>query len=220
MLWSRTTTIAIFSLIGLAALALVGLLARGEMVLGSLVSLALLGGALALAIVSRRRQAPARAGFRPDLDRLRPGRLRDGCTHVAGYHRQIEGLAETLPQPALRAAVRDDLPLADAALRAVYDLCLGLQAYELGETQPAGPRPPSTRRVDPRIVEAEGALQDTLDAFSQVYGQLRQAWVGATAMAPGGRPLASLEPHTARLRDLADTFTPSRGLRSVAREEL
>ncbi|MCC6625881.1 MAG: hypothetical protein IT340_00640 [Chloroflexi bacterium] len=219
MPWSRNTMMAIFGLIGLAALALVALLARGDMVLGSLVSVALLGGALAVAVVKRRQMAAPGVGYRPDLDRLRPGRLRDGCIHVAGYHRQLEALAETLPQPAQRAALRADLPLADAALRAVYDLCIGLQAYELGESQPGGIRPAGTDGADPLVAEAEGALQATLDTFSQIYGALRQSWSAAALSDTDGRPLTALEPHTAHLRDLAAAFAPSRTLRSVARGE-
>jgi hypothetical protein len=207
LLWSG------LALLALAAGSLAVLALRGDPAPAYLIPAALLLGALAQALLARRGGGRRVEALRLDLDRLRPGRLRDACLRAHGYYRQLEALAETLPRPELRAALARDLPAAEAALRAIYDLCLRLQAYELGESQPPALRQAAPPEVAAVTAEAEAAVRAALDALSERYGTLRRAWSSPTVEAAS---LADLAPLTARLRDLAALFAPAA---PVARSE-
>lgn len=214
----RPLTLGALAGLALAILSLAALLSRHDPPVAYLIPAAFLTAAVALALLARRPARRAEA-VRLDLDRLRPGRLRDASVHVSGYYRQLEALAETLPSPALRAALARDLPTAEATLRAVYDLCLRLQTYELGESQPAALRGASSEEVAALTGAIEAELRATLEALSRIYGELRRVWsapaVETEAIPP---PLAGLAPHADRLRELAATFAPE-AARPVAHSE-
>jgi len=192
---------------GLAALLLA---LSGAPVVGYVGVLVLLIAASTLVLISRRSTArPAADRSRLDLDRLRPGRLRDYGVWAHGYERQLVALAETLPHLEARARLVGDLPAVTAASRAVYDLCLSLQAYELAESQPPALRAMKSAEIAAVTADADLTLQVTLATLSEGYGQLRSAWSSVADGAPGTEVLAELVPLTARLRSHAATFAPA-----------
>ena len=196
-------------------LVVTGAPATGLLVPAGLLILALVGGALAL----RPERAPAfrRRGPHLEPERLRPGRLRDYTVRAIGYQRQFQALAETFPHPPTRAALAHDLPAVEAAVRAVHDLCLAVQAYELGESQP-----PALVRIGRAerarlAAAAEAALDETLTLLGQTYAQLRGAWSAPPAgSVPVAAPLADLPALTSRLRELAATFAPTAPLQPLS----
>lgn len=198
---------SVLALLALAAGSLAVLALRGAPAPAYSIPLALLLGALALIILARRGRRHSIEALRLDLDYLRPGRWRDACLHAHGYYQQLAALAETLPRPDLRAALARDLPAAEATVRAIYDLCLRLQAYELGESQPPALQEAGPVAAATAVAAAETAVGAALGALSEHYGALRRAWSTPTAVATA--PLAELAPLTARLRDLAVTFAPA-----------
>jgi hypothetical protein len=210
MPFARPQALGALALAAAALLASIALAWRGDPAIGFVIPAALLLGALLL-VVSARRAGPERVEtIRLDLDRLRPGRLRDYCLHAGSYFRQLEALAETLPRPALRAALARDLPGAEAAVRAIYDLCLRLQAYELGEAQPAAFAGASDAEIAALTRNAERTLRSALSALRKAYSRLRRAWSEPADDGDAAETtmLADLAPLTARLRDFCDAFAP------------
>jgi hypothetical protein len=209
MPFARPQALGALALAAAALLSLVALVWRGDPAVGFVIPAALLAGALLLTVAARRAGPERAEAIRLDLDRLRPGRLRDYCLHAGSYYRQLEALAETLPQPSLRAALARDLPYAEATARAVYDLCLRLQAYELGEHRPAAFANASDAEIRALTRNAERALRSALAALRRAYRQLRGAWSEPTVDADAAAaPLADLAPLAARLRELCDAFAP------------
>jgi hypothetical protein len=209
MSFARPRALGALALAAVALLSLIALALRGDPAIAFAIPAALLAGALLLGVAARGARAERSEAIRLDLDRLRPGRLRDYCLHAGSYYRQLEALAETLPQPALRAALERDLPTAEAAVRAAYDLCLRVQAYELGEHQPAAFAGASDAEIADLTRIAERTLRATLAVLRKAYTSLRRAWSEAADEADAAAtPLADLAPLTARLRDLSDAFAP------------
>jgi hypothetical protein len=209
MPFARPQALGALALAAAAFLSLIALLLRGDPAIAFVIPAALLAGALLLGVAARGGGAERVETIRLDLDRLRPGRLRDYCLHAGSYYRQLEALAETLPQPALRAALARDLPTAEATVRAIYDLCLRVQAYELGEHQPAAFAGASDAEIADLTRIAERTLRAALAVLRKAYSRLRRAWSEPVDEADAAAtPLADLAPLAARLRDLSDAFAP------------
>jgi hypothetical protein len=209
MSFAHPRALSALALAAAALLSLIALLLRGDPAIAFAIPAALLVGALLLGMTARGVRTARGEALRLDLDRLRPGRLRDYCLHAGSYYRQLEALAETLPQPALRDALERDLPTAEAAVRATYDLCLRVQAYELGEHRPAAFTGASDDEIADLTRIAERTLRATLAVLRKAYTHLRHAWSEATDEAGvAATPLADLAPLTTRLRDLSDAFAP------------
>ena len=209
MSFARPRALGALALAAAALLSVIVLLLRGDPAIAFVIPAALLVGALLLGMTARGARAERVETIRLDLDRLRPGRLRDYCLHAGSYYRQLEALAETLPQPTLRAALAHDLPIAEAAVRATYDLCLRVQAYELGEHQPAAFTGASDAEIADLTRIAERTLRATLAVLRKAYSRLRRAWSEPAGDADAAAtPLTDLAPLAARLRDLSDAFAP------------
>jgi hypothetical protein len=215
----RPLLLGALALLVLAAVSLAVVIWRGETLLAYALPAALLLGAVALALLDRRARPRRVETVRRDHDRQRPGRQRDYCLRAHGYYRQLEALSETLPRPATRAALARDLPAAEAALRAVYDLCLRVQAYELGESQPPALHGAPKGKIARVTAQTDATIQATLDRLSERYNTLRRAWSEPAADDEAGiAPLDDLAPLTARLRAAAAAFAPASAEPVASRE--
>lgn len=207
LLLPAAAALAVVALVGFAWLLATGAPLAGLLAPAGLLILALAGAGLGLR-VSMTPPAIGR-GLRLEPERLRPGRLRDYTLRAIGYYRQFQALGETFPHPPARAAIARDLPTVEAAVRAVHDLCLLLQAHELGESQPPALARKSPAAIDALAAEAETTLTDTLMLISQTYNRLRGAWSAPAAVSAIDAPFADLPPLTGRLRELATIFAPT-----------
>lgn len=207
LLLPAAAALAMVALVGFAWLLATGAPLAGLLAPAGVLILALAGAGLGL----RASMTPPLIGrsLRLEPDRLRPGRLRDYTLRAIGYHRQFRALGETFPYPPARAAIARDLSTVEATVRAVYDLCLFLQAHELGESHPPALAGKSPAEIDALAAEAETTLTDTLMLISRTYKRLRGAWSTPAALASIDAPFADLPPLTGRLRELTTLFAPT-----------
>lgn len=202
--------ISIVLLLSAAAVSVVWLmqpLSPSELLAVPLVLVLAAGG---LALVGLRAGRATGESVRLELSRLRIDRLREYVVRAIGYHYQMVALTETFPQAMVRRSLADGLPTLNANLRALYDLCLAIQAVELGEQRPAGLATLPPAAMATLASGADGVILAALDVQALLYATLRRAWSEGPLLPDDvATLLADVASMTANLRECAQTFAPT-----------